>query len=97
MPRWFTEGLSRVRDGARAAGLDAAHARRAVSARCTTGSCCRWRELNAGFTHARDVAHMVVAYHQAAEEVAFLIRRLGFDKVVEALKLFARGQGHAAR
>ena len=38
------------------------------------------RELNAGFTRARDVSHIVVAYHEAAEVVAFLIRRLGFEK-----------------
>jgi hypothetical protein len=35
---------------------------------------------------------MVVAYHQSAEEVQFLIRRWGFPKAVEALKLFATGK-----
>jgi tetratricopeptide (TPR) repeat protein len=44
----------------------------------------------------RDVAHMVVTYHQAAEEVMFLVRRWGFDVVPKALRLFAAGKQTAA-
>ena len=35
---------------------------------------------------------MVVTYHQAAEEVMFLVRRFGFDVVPKALRLFAAGK-----
>src|SRR6185312_6895663 len=49
-------------------------------------------DLNLGFTRARDVSHMVVTYHQAAEEVMFLVRRFGFDVVPKALRLFADGK-----
>src|SRR5260370_26579696 len=48
-------------------------------------------ELDAAFHRARDLQHVVVAYHQAAEVVAFLVRRWGFPKVVAAVKLYAAG------
>ena len=52
----------------------------------------RSAELNLGFTRARDVAHMVVTYHQAAEEVMFLVRRFGFPVVPKALRCSRRGR-----
>ena len=52
-------------------------------------------DLNGGFTHARDVQHMVVTYHQAAEEVMFLVRRFGFDVVPKALRMFGAGKEFA--
>jgi tetratricopeptide (TPR) repeat protein len=91
VPRWFTEGLSE---------WETAHERPEWTRR-THAELYRAlkedqlrsvAELNGAFTHARDIAHMVVAYHQSAEEVAFLIRLRGFDKAVEALKLFAAGK-----
>jgi tetratricopeptide (TPR) repeat protein len=48
--------------------------------------------LNLGFTRARDTSHMVVTYHQAAEEVMFLVKRFGFAVVPKALRLFAAGK-----
>jgi tetratricopeptide (TPR) repeat protein len=91
VPRWFTEGLSE---------WETAHERPEWTRR-THAELYRAleenqlrpvAELDGAFTRARDVPHMVVAYHQAAEEVAFLIRRFGFPKVVEALKRFAAGE-----
>ena len=64
-------------------------------ARSATANCSRSADLNAGFTRARDVLHMVVTYHQAAEEVMFLVRRWGFDVVKKALALFAQGKDTA--
>ncbi|MGZ3405349.1 MAG: tetratricopeptide repeat protein, partial [Polyangia bacterium] len=49
-------------------------------------------DLNLGFTRARDVSHMVVTYHQAAEEVMFLVQRFGFEVVPKALRLFGAGK-----
>ncbi|MGZ3429168.1 MAG: tetratricopeptide repeat protein, partial [Polyangia bacterium] len=90
VPRWFTEGLSEYET----ARLDPTWTRRthaelwhAVQEKrlLSVG------DLNLGFTRARDVSHMVVTYHQAAEEVMFLVERFGFDVVPKALKLFAQG------
>jgi tetratricopeptide (TPR) repeat protein len=45
-----------------------------------------------GFTRAKDLSNIVVAYHEAALAVDFLVRTYGFPKIVEALKLFATGK-----
>ena len=93
VPRWFTEGLSEYET----ARLDPTWTRRTHAELCARGrrgqALVGVADLNLGFTRARDVSHMVVTYHQAAEEVMFLMRRFGFDVVPKALRLFARGQG----
>src|SRR5262249_47467696 len=91
VPRWFTEGLSEYET----TRVDPSWTRRThaelyhalVEKRILPVA-----ELNVGFTRARDVSHMVVTYHQAAEEVMFLVRRFGFDVVPKALALFAQGK-----
>ena len=83
-------GAVGVRDGAARSDVDAAHARRALSRDRRRAAPVGRTNLNLGFTRARDVSHMVVTYHQAAEEVMFLVRRFGFDVVPKALKMFAR-------
>src|SRR5215471_9533857 len=91
VPRWFTEGLSEYET----ARLDPTWTRRThaeLYRALSEGKLLSVAELNGGFTHARDVAHMVVTYHQAAEEVMFLVRRFGFPTVPRALKLFAAGK-----
>jgi hypothetical protein len=91
VPRWFTEGLSEYET----ARLDPTWTRRThaeLHRAVVDGRLWSVGELNAGFTRARDVSHMVVTYHQAAEEVMFLVRRWGFAVVPKALKLFAAGK-----
>jgi tetratricopeptide (TPR) repeat protein len=91
VPRWFTEGLSEYET----ARVDPSWTRRThaeLYRALSDGKLLSVAELNGGFTHARDVAHMVVTYHQAAEEVMFLVRRFGFESVPRALKLFAAGK-----
>jgi tetratricopeptide (TPR) repeat protein len=91
VPRWFTEGLSEYETArARPEWTRRTHAElyRALA----DGKLLPVTELNTGFTHARDVAHIVIAYHQASETVQFLIRRWGFPKAVEALKLYGNGK-----
>ncbi len=91
VPRWFTEGLSEYEttrvdpNWTRRTHAELYHA--LVEKRILPVA-----ELNVGFTRARDVSHMVVTYHQAAEEVMFLVRRFGFDVVPRALQLFAQGK-----
>lgn len=91
VPRWFTEGLSEYET----ARLDPTWVRRTHAElyhAVAEGKLLPVAELNLGFTRARDVSHMVVTYHQAAEEVMFLVRRFGFDVVPKALKMFAAGK-----
>ncbi len=91
VPRWFTEGLSEYETArARPEWTRRTHAE--LYRALTDGKLLSVAELNAGFVRARDVQHMVVAYHQAAETVSFLIRRFGFDKAVLALKLYSQGK-----
>jgi tetratricopeptide (TPR) repeat protein len=91
VPRWFTEGLSEYET----ARHDATWTRRThaeLYRALSDGKLPSIRELNAGFTRARDVSHIVVAYHEAAEVVAFLIRRFGFEKIPVMLRQFAAGK-----
>ncbi len=91
VPRWFTEGLSEYET----ARHDPTWTRRThaeLYRALSDGKLPSIRELNGGFTRARDVSHIVVAYHEAAEVVAFLIRRFGFEKVPVMLRQFAAGK-----
>ena len=94
VPRWFTEGLSEYET----ARLDPTWVRRTHAElyhAVADKQLLSVGELNLGFTRARDVSHMVVTYHQAAEEVMFLVRRFGFDVVPQALKMFGEGKDTA--
>ncbi|MCA1663687.1 MAG: hypothetical protein LC659_05370, partial [Myxococcales bacterium] len=94
VPRWFTEGLSEYET----ARLDPTWTRRThaeLSHAIADKQLLSVGELNLGFTRARDVSHMVVTYHQAAEEVMFLVRRFGFDVVPRALEMFGAGKDTA--
>jgi predicted Zn-dependent protease len=94
VPRWFTEGLSEYEtarhqpEWTRRTHAELYHALAAGQLSSVT-------QLNGGFTRARDVSHIVVAYHQAAETVAFLVRRWGFGAAVAALRHFAAGKDTA--
>ncbi|HZS39267.1 MAG TPA: tetratricopeptide repeat protein [Polyangia bacterium] len=91
VPRWFTEGLSEYETAReRPEWTRRTHAElyRALA----ENKLLSVAELNSAFVRAKDVAHMVIAYHQAAETVSFLIRRWGFDKVPPALRQFAAGK-----
>lgn len=91
VPRWFTEGLSEWETlHLRPDWQRRTHAE--VAAALRDGELLPIAELNIGFTRARDVSHIVVAYHEAALAVEFLVRRFGFPKIVEALNLFAKGE-----
>ncbi|HEY7957919.1 MAG TPA: tetratricopeptide repeat protein [Polyangia bacterium] len=88
VPRWFTEGLSEYEtarerpEWTRRTHAELYHA-------LASGTLLSVATLNHAFSHARDVSHMVVAYHQAAETVSFLIRRWGFPAALKALELYA--------
>ena len=91
VPRWFTEGLSEWET----MQIQPSWSRRThaeVAAALRDDRLLSMADLNIGFTRARSQSHVVVAYHQAALSVAFLAKRFGFPKIVEALKLFGAGK-----
>lgn len=91
VPRWFTEGLSEWETThARPDWVRRTHAE--VYAALRDGTLLSIADLNTGFTRALDVAHIVVAYHEAALAIDFLVRRFGFPKIVQALQQFAAGK-----
>lgn len=90
VPRWFTEGLSEWETThARPEWVRRTHAE--LYAALRDGTLLSIADINSGFTRAQDVAHIVIAYHEAAVAIDFLVRRFGFGKIVEALRLFGTG------
>ncbi|WP_428264705.1 tetratricopeptide repeat protein [Haliangium sp.] len=90
VPRWFTEGLSeyetlRVRpEWRRENDAD-------LWAALADGSLPSVAELNYSFM-TPDMQQVVVAYYQSAVTLEYIVETHGFDKVVEALRLFGKGQ-----
>lgn len=94
VPRWFTEGLSEYEtlvarpEWRRENDID-------VWSAYATGKLPSVVELNSRFLRAKDIGDMVVAYHMSSLAVEFIAKRWGFAKIVEALKLFGKGQDTA--
>jgi Tfp pilus assembly protein PilF len=94
VPRWFTEGLSEVetilarKEWRRENDVDIwqAYARHQLPSVI---------DLNTRFLRADDMNDMVVAYHLSSVTVEFMVRKYGFPKVVDGLKLYAKGKGDA--
>jgi tetratricopeptide (TPR) repeat protein len=95
VPRWYTEGLSEYEtiiarpEWRRENDLDVWMAMQA-------GRLPSVVELNTSFLRARDMNEMVAAYHLSSVTVEFIVKRWGFPRIVEGLKLFGRGQDTAA-
>ena len=91
VPRWFTEGLAEWEtEHHRAEWRRTTHAdlARALAA----GRLLSVNDLDIGFVRARSVAEVVVAYHEAAEAIGFVVRRWGFPAIVKALSRFGEGR-----
>ncbi len=90
VPRWFTEGLSEW-ETAKANPTWTRRTHAELARALYDGTLLPLSRLDLGFQRARDTAHIVVAYHEAAEAVAFFIARFGFPAVVECLRQYAKG------
>ncbi len=94
VPRWFTEGLSEYetilarREWRRENDAD-------VWAALAAGKLPSVVELNTQFLRARDMGEMTVAYHMSSLAIEFIGTRWGFPKIVDALKLYAKGKTDA--
>ena len=91
VPRWFTEGLQRVRDADRAARVAARERRRPLR---------RGRERHAAVDRrpqlrvhaARPATRSSSRTSRSAVTIEYLAQTYGFPKIVEALKLYGKGK-----
>ena len=90
VPRWFTEGLERVRDH-RAPPRVAARARSRALPGAHEGHAPGAIDMNRAFTHANSAADVTVAYYAASQMLVYTVTEFGMPKVVEALKLWGQG------
>jgi tetratricopeptide (TPR) repeat protein len=94
VPRWFTEGLSEYetilarKEWRRENDAD-------VWAALAANRLPSVLELNTQFLRARDMGEMTVAYHMSSLAIEFIGTKWGFPKIVEALKLYAKGKTDA--
>ena len=90
VPRWFTEGLSEYETTVanptwtRRTSAELAEA-------LQRGALLHVWELDQAFVSSRDLAHVVVAYHEASAAVTYFVERTGRKGVVAALASFAAG------
>ncbi len=94
VPRWFTEGLSEYETTA----VDPTWTRRTsaeLAGALQRGALLRVWDLDQAFVSSRDLAHVVVAYHEASAAVTYFVERTGRRGVVAALASFAAGHDFA--
>ncbi|MFU8802367.1 MAG: tetratricopeptide repeat protein [Bradymonadaceae bacterium] len=85
MPRWFTEGLAEYETNVKDASWIRHHDQdiaRAVFA----GEVPSVLNLDKGFTHARSLYEMVVAYQLSSFAIHFIVENHGFDAIVAMLE-----------
>jgi tetratricopeptide (TPR) repeat protein len=91
VPRWLTEGLADMEpaleraEWSREKGLEVYRALKA-------GKLKPIEQLNTAFTQARNMEQMELAYVTGNQAALFLVKRWGLPKVLQGLRLFARGQ-----
>ncbi len=91
VPRWFTEGLSEYETTI----ADPTWTRRTsaeVAGALSRNELLSVGVLNHAFVSARDLPHMVLAYHESAAAVRYFIERAGRVKIMAALKRFGEGK-----
>jgi tetratricopeptide (TPR) repeat protein len=91
VPRWFTEGLAEVETIRVRPEWDRDNDQDLYAA-MVRGKLMHVNDLNLGFVRAKSTREIVVAYYQSALTVAFLEKRFGMPRVLEALRLFAQGR-----
>jgi cellulose synthase operon protein C len=91
VPRWFTEGLAEYETIAARPEWrreDDGQLWEALSA----GRLPPLSQMNRAFTHARSGEDMMVAYYASSQILVYIVERFGFDKIVEMLGRWGRGE-----
>ncbi|MEO6953960.1 MAG: hypothetical protein ABI321_19315 [Polyangia bacterium] len=95
VPRWFTEGLSEYETTV----VDPTWTRRTsaeLAEALQRGTLLNVGDLDQAFVTARDLAHIVVAYHEASAAVTYFVERTGRPGINAALASFAKGHDFAS-
>jgi cellulose synthase operon protein C len=85
MPRWFTEGLAEYETNVKDASWIRHHDHEIARA-VFQGEVPSVIDLDRGFTHARSLYEVVVAYQLSSLAIHFIVERHGFDAVVAMLR-----------
>ncbi|HPH65009.1 MAG TPA: tetratricopeptide repeat protein [Kofleriaceae bacterium] len=93
VPRWFTEGLSEY-ETLRARPEWRRENDADLYGAMANGTLPSIADLNAEFMQP-DTSAVVVAYYLSAVTIEYLVQTYGFEKIVEALKLYGKGKANA--
>ncbi len=91
VPRWFTEGLSEYETQVQNPRWTRRTSAELAGA-LQRGELASVAELNQAFVAARDLTHMVIAYHEASTAVSYFVERAQRKGVRRALAAFADGR-----
>src|SRR5262249_42292976 len=89
--RWFTEGLSEYETNVARPEWRREH-NRELYLSLRRGDLWSIGELNAAFTRPGRPNGVVIAYYQSSLVIHYLVESCGFDKIVQALKLYGQGK-----
>ena len=95
VPRWFTEGLSEYETTV----FDQTWTRRTsaeLAEALQSGALLHVGALDQAFVTARDLSHVVVAYHEASAAVTYFVERTGRAGINAALASFGKGHDFAS-
>lgn len=94
VPRWFTEGLAEYETNVTRPYWKREHGRE-IYLSLRRGDLWKISELSSAFTRPNRPNGVVIAYQQSSLVVHYLAETYGFPKLVEALKLYGKGQHDA--
>ena len=89
VPRWFTEGLAEYETMVAKAYWKREYARLLHRMRLA-GTMPGVLTVNRRFTNSKSSLGVVLAYYQSSQMIAFIAKKWGFSKIVEALHAYAR-------
>ncbi len=95
VPRWFTEGLAEYETNIYDSSWSRYHDQELAQA-IFGGKLPSVEDFNRGFTHARSMQDVLVAYHLASLAIHYIVETHGFDSVVQLLQAFGEGHETAA-
>jgi tetratricopeptide (TPR) repeat protein len=91
VPRWFTEGLSEYETNVARPEWHREH-NRELFLSLQRGDLWSIGDLSAAFTRPDRPNGVVIAYHQSSLVIHFLVETCGFDKILDALRLYGQGK-----
>lgn len=91
VPRWFTEGLAEYETNIHDESWRRYHDQEVAEA-LFRGELPGVEDFSRGFTHARSMQEVLIAYHLSSLAIHYLVETHGFDSVVALLRAFGEGK-----